>query len=69
MNGAILIFKKETKEVIEQLYHKLNLYRSPVELLNEIEVEDLNTLINKYQEQVEKLHNTNTMLREENIDM
>jgi hypothetical protein len=69
MNGGILIFKKETKEVIEQIYHKLNIYRSPVELLNESEVEDLNALVLKYTEQVEKLHNTHTYLKDEGIEM
>ena len=69
MNGAILIFKNETKEIIELLYHKLSLMRSPVQILNESEVNDIEDLIFKYSVQVDKLNTTNEFIKENNQKM
>jgi hypothetical protein len=65
MNNAILLFKEDSKEITQSLKNKINLLRSPVNLLNEAEVQEIGGLMKKYGEKIEKL--TSTFNSPENI--
>jgi hypothetical protein len=58
MNNAILLFKEDSKEITQPLKNKINLLRSPVNLLNETEVQEITNLMQKYREKIEKLKTT-----------
>jgi hypothetical protein len=58
MNNAILLFKEDSKEITQAIKNKINLLRSPVNLLNETEVQEINNFMKKYKEKIEKLSST-----------
>jgi hypothetical protein len=58
MNNAILLFKEDSKEIVQLIKNKINLLRSPVDLLNEGEVQEIHHTMKKYSEKIDKLKST-----------